>query len=178
MTPKTRTELIIEVWEALDCESVGEMELRQIQEAVAEHFGDRAVVSPAATARILADEGAVLRHPEVLEFDTKWRESELSGLADLQFITIVAAIESMSKLDDARRELGRDGRERLVSAMALKLKTRAKTLARSDLLNKDERAIAGEVAQWLTIWLSGPELFPEWLSLRQRSADFIEKFGK
>jgi len=77
---KTKRDLIIELWEALDCESVGARELEQIQNAVAEKFGEGAVDSPASIARVLADEGAVLRHPEVLDFDTKWRERNLSEL--------------------------------------------------------------------------------------------------
>ena len=33
-----------------------------------------------------------------------------------------------------------------------------------------------EIAQWLTIWLQTPEAFEGWITLRQRSKDFQEKF--
>ena len=66
---RTKQDLVIEVWEALDCESVGARELEQIQEALRERFGEGALASPAAIARMVADEGAVLRHPEVCECD-------------------------------------------------------------------------------------------------------------
>ena len=70
---RTKAELIIEVWEHLDCESVGAKELEAIQRAVRDRFGAGAVASPASIARTLADEGAVLRHPEVIECDASWR---------------------------------------------------------------------------------------------------------
>src|SRR3982074_873501 len=71
---RTKDELIIEIWEQLDCESVGAKELEAIQGAVRDRFGAGAVESPASIARTLADEGAVLRHPEVIECDAGWRE--------------------------------------------------------------------------------------------------------
>ena len=74
---RTIPDLIIEVWEALDCESVGTRELEQIQNALREKFGEGAVTSPAAIARAVADEGAVLRHPEVFEFDLRWRKQKV-----------------------------------------------------------------------------------------------------
>ena len=83
---RTIPDLIIEVWEALDCESVGARELAQIQQALAEKFGEGAESSPASIARTVADEGAVLRHPEVFEFDAEWRERKIAeSEVNLQF---------------------------------------------------------------------------------------------
>ncbi|HVG28630.1 MAG TPA: hypothetical protein VM864_02820, partial [Pyrinomonadaceae bacterium] len=59
---RTKRELMIEVWEHLDCETVGAEELEKIVAAVRERFDGGAVESPAAVARLLADEGAELRH--------------------------------------------------------------------------------------------------------------------
>ena len=58
---RTRHELILKVWNRLGSADVGRRELRQIQQAIGERFGEGAVDSPAAIARILADEGAELR---------------------------------------------------------------------------------------------------------------------
>src|SRR5882724_7816962 len=77
---RTSHESIIEEWEDLDCESVGARELEQIQEVLREMFGEGACDSPASIARTLADEGAVLRHPEVFDYDTQWRERLISGV--------------------------------------------------------------------------------------------------
>src|SRR6266852_484964 len=78
----TRRDLLIEVWEALDCESVGARELEQIQQVLHEKLGAGAIESPATIARVVADEGAALRHPEVFESDLKWREGKLAATVD------------------------------------------------------------------------------------------------
>ncbi len=66
-TSRTKNDLMIEVWEALDCESVGAKEINAIAEAVRAKFGNSAVDSPMRIARLLADEGAELRHSEIME---------------------------------------------------------------------------------------------------------------
>ena len=33
-----------------------------------------------------------------------------------------------------------------------------------------------EVAQWLVVWLQNPQIFTEWLALRQNTAEFRERF--
>ncbi|MBC7798454.1 MAG: hypothetical protein H7Z37_16415, partial [Pyrinomonadaceae bacterium] len=73
---KTKRDLIIEVWEALDCESVGRRELEAIETAITGNFGASAVDLPMKTARILADEGAELRHAEVSELDAERRSED------------------------------------------------------------------------------------------------------
>src|SRR6267142_7178919 len=97
---ETRHDLIIEVWEDLDCDSVGARELEQIQEALRERFGEGAQDSPASIARTVADEGAVLRHPEVFDYDAKWRERLNSGVVpveSLSFSNLPEASESIRK---------------------------------------------------------------------------------
>src|SRR5262245_55504573 len=63
---RNKNDLIIEVWEKLDCENVGEAEIRAIETAVEDVFGKSAVDSPMVIARLLADEGAELRHSEIM----------------------------------------------------------------------------------------------------------------
>ena len=64
---RNKIDLIIEVWEKLDCESVGKAEILAIETVVRDRFGDQAVDSPMITARLLADEGAELRHQEIMQ---------------------------------------------------------------------------------------------------------------
>ena len=177
---RTKQDLMIEVWEALDCESVGAPELEQIQAAVSERFGEGAVESPASIARTLADEGAVLRHPDVLNFDTEWRERELSALIapdELNFSGLVEAAEAIKKLDELRNTLeqaGNDEKLRRLREIALTFKQEAQMVARSRILEKKPRLEAKEIAAWLTVWLLEPDLFADWLSLRRRSPEFIK----
>ena len=103
---RTKRDFMIEVWEALDCESVGAAELQAIENEVRERFGEGGVERPAAVARLLADEGAELRHPEVLELDVLKRTSDpyadlfkgVINLADLE-----QAAESIRRLEELRQ---------------------------------------------------------------------------
>lgn len=181
-TNQTKRELIIEVWEALDCESVGARELEQIQSALRDSFGDGAVDSPASIARTLADEGAVLRHPEVLNFDTQWREQSFTGLIEadgLNFLGLAEAAESIMKLERLRQDFEQKGEHQNLDRLrnlALKLKEETQNLARSLILQEILRLEAQEIVQWLTVWLQEPSLFEDWLSLRRSSPEFIQRF--
>jgi hypothetical protein len=179
---RTRHDLIIEVWEDLDCESVGARELEQIEEALREKFGEGAQESPASIARTVADEGAVLRHPEVFDYDTQWRERLISGVfpsESLSFSTLSETSESIKKLESWRRQFaGADnqGELRRLKEFALKTKQDLQLMARSRVVDPKRRLEAGEIVQWLTIWMMDPAIFADWLSLRKRSAEFVEKF--
>lgn len=175
---RTKQYLIIEVWETLDCESVGSRELEQIQKAVSERFGEGAVESPASIARTLVDKGARLRHPEVLNFDTQWRERKLSALIspdELNFSGLIESAESIGKLDELRKKLEQEGdRERLrrLYDLALHFKQEAQSVARSKIVAEKQRIEANEISQWLIVWLQEPDIFEDWLSLRKRSPEY------
>jgi len=179
---RTKRDLIIEVWEDLDCESVGARELEQIQEVLLEKFGEGALDSPASIARTVADEGAVLRHPEVFDYDTKWRERLISGvvpLESLSFSNLSEASESITKIEFWRRRFADDAKQgelRRLQEFALKTKHDLHLVARSRVVDSKRRIEAEEIVQWLTIWMLDPAIFEDWLSLRKRSAEFVEKF--
>lgn len=173
---------MIAVWESLDCESVGAAELEQIQRAVAARFGEGAVESPAWLARVLADEGAVLRHPEVLDADATWRKRKLSSITttDLDFSTLSAAAASMNELERLRNSLASAGDDRGLRQLretALRNKAERLLLARSSIISESERNVAKEIAGWLDVWLSSSELFKDWLDLRLASPEYRERFG-
>src|SRR5438093_12917381 len=75
----TKRELIVQAWDRLGRLSIGERELSAIQTMLRNQFGRGGEESPAAIARVLADEGAELRHPEVIEFDARWREAKIES---------------------------------------------------------------------------------------------------
>jgi hypothetical protein len=180
---RTKQDLIIEVWERLDCESVGARELEAIMDAVREQFGEGAVDSPASIARLLADEGAELRHAEVLDTDVRHRIAdpyEAMFRNVLRFSNFAQAASSIRRLENLRKQFVRtNDREglRRVRATALKGKRRAQMIARNQAVDERKRAEKAEIAEWFTVWLGQPELFDDWLELRQRSAEFREKFG-
>jgi hypothetical protein len=181
---RTKRELMIEVWEHLDCESVGAKELEAVTEAVRERFGDGAVESPARVARLLADEGAELRHAEVLEMDARWRTQDPYEPAFrnvLKFSTFEEAAASIRRLDNLRKQFRRkDDREglRRVQETVLKGKQRAQMIARNQSVSERKRAEKAEMAEWFTHWLNQPEIFEDWLALRLASKDFRARFQK
>ncbi len=177
---RTMTDLIIEVWEALDCESVGRAELERIEKELLEKFGNGVTQSPAAIARMLADEGAVLRHPEVFEWDSEWRKRRLAQPelgTELSFSGLPEALASFEKLETKRHELGKDSKqlERL-REIVINARRYSQMSAQSSVLSAAQREEAKEISEWLAVWLRSPQLFPDWLELRMRSPEFKKKF--
>jgi hypothetical protein len=180
---RNKTDLIIEVWEKLDCESVGRREIEAIEVAVRERFGAAAVDSPMIVARLLADEGAELRHSEIMELYVE-RHSEPGYDAVfrniLQLDNLKSALKTIRNLENVRRkfenESDKEGlrqlRQTAVEGKKSLLKKAAKPTSAQDKL------VQTEIADWLTIWLQTPEIFESWVGLRQKSKDFMDRFGE
>src|ERR1700752_660946 len=130
-----------------------------------ERFG--AGMSPASIARVLADHGARLGHAEILQAAARWRENQsLFTAEDLEFANIDAALRLINKVELLRQqsEYGERLRQEVRS-----LKSELDSFATTS-------ALAAEVAQWLTVWLQNPQIFTEWLALRQNTAEFRRRF--
>lgn len=181
---RTKTDLIIEVWEKLDCESVGAAEISAIEVVLLERFGDGAVESPMIIARLLADEGAELRHAEIMELDVQRRlESPYDAMFRniLKFADFKQTLITIRRLENLRRKFTQENdREglRLMRETAIKGKRRALMIANNAKVEVKKRAEKQEIVEWFTIWLQNPEIFENWLTLRKNSPDFIERFGK
>lgn len=181
---RTKRDLMIEVWEHLDCESVGAAELEEIGHVVRERFGAGAVESPVRMARLLADEGAELRHAEVLEMDARLRGAdpyEAMFRNVLKFSDFAQAAGSIRNLENLRRQFERKKDQeglRRVRETAMKGRARAQMIARNRNVDERKRAEKSEIAEWFGVWLRQPEIFQDWLELRQRSADFRGRFAE
>ena len=127
--------------------------------------------SPASIARTLADRGAVLVHPDVLDDDVRWRAPRLFTAEELKFDNIAAAVAWMEKL------AARSDNQGLRPAV-LSLKRELELVIASVRTNEHDRRLAEEVGQWLTVWLQNPQIFLDWFALRQNAADFRERFGR
>jgi len=55
----TKRQFILQVWRKMGTDLVGGIELQRINEELVKKFGPGGAESPAALARVLADEGAV-----------------------------------------------------------------------------------------------------------------------
>lgn len=180
---RNKTDLIIEVWEKLDCESVGAEELLAIEQAVLGQFGKSAVDSPMVVARLLANEGAVLRHSEIMElyverysdrpYDPAFRN--VLNIADFD-----AALASIKRLENLRRKFLAEGDKkglRLIREKGQQGRKDALKLAESEKLETVDRQKNAEIAEWLTLWMQSPEMFEAWIALRRSSVDFDNKFA-
>jgi hypothetical protein len=181
---KTKDELIIEVWEYLDCESVGAKEILEIEAVVRERFGEFAVDSPMLTARKLADEGAELRHPEIMSlyvkrFTQQPQAAEERGVG--KFETLRGTLTAIRNLENMRRrykQIGDKNGLRHSRQIALDAKRASLENAADTSIPAAERAVSEEIARWLTVWLQTPDAFDDWVELRSESSEFRERFGR
>ena len=179
----TQTELILQCWYELGAESVGARELMAIGDMLLERFGDGAN-SPATVARTLAEEGFSLRHPEVLEIDTVWRQRQLANLLPLDrlsFITIEDALLAVDGIVAAGRRFEAAGdwqASRRLRAVVLHIQKDLALIGQSRLGPTQKSVVAAEVIGWLRVWLQNPAIFENWLELRTNSSEFLEQFGK
>jgi hypothetical protein len=181
---RNKTDLMIEVWEKLDCESVGAAELEAIETVVREVFGQTAVDSPMVIARLLADEGAELRHSEVMALyleRASERPYDAALLNLLDTTDLRTTLRSIRQMENLRRKLvADDDREgtRELRQLAIAEKDRQRTLAGKTKADAGSRETAAEIAEWLTLWLQAPEVFETWVGLRTRSGEFVSRFGE
>ena len=49
-------------------------------------------------------------------------------------------------------------------------------ISKNEKVDEKKRAEKSEIAEWFTIWMQSPEVFENWVLLRQNSKDFQEKF--
>ena len=179
---KNKVDLIIEVWEKLDCETVGAAEIEAIGRAVEDRFGKRAVDSPMVMARLLADEGAVLRHSEIMDLYVRHKEDRPYEPAFRNILNITdlpGAAASLSRLENLRRKYAADGDKeglRLVLEKGREGRAEALERAKEKRRTADERMRYKEIAEWLTLWMQSPQMFEMWIERRLESADFQKKF--
>ena len=185
-----RREIAVRAWRDLGAPKVGGNELTKIQKVLARDGGPGGAVGPAAIARILADEGAELRHPEVIECDALWRQSQIEkeaerldgiGMLDAdkplgleQAQSLIEKLEELRGRFDQARDLAS---LRQIRTLAISGRQTALSRAKNRSLKEVARNEQLEIADWLRIWLNNPELFEQWLELRKSSTEFKQKFS-
>jgi hypothetical protein len=181
-------EFIVQFWLERGRLPIDAQFLEDVQRELVERFEDVAM-SPASVARVLADEDAELRHPQIIEFDVHWREvflkSRMEKFAAVEQLSSGARlnIESagvlIGKMEKLRQEFERDDddtRLEELRTIAADARQRAEALGKNRELDERVRREQSEIAEWLKVWLQTPTLFENWLELRRRSEQFREKF--
>lgn len=176
---------MIEVWEKLDCETVGASQIEAIEEAVSARFGPAAVESPMSIARLLADEGAVLRHSEIMSL---WVERYSEEIAEdaltarlIRLDSFDEAAKTLKSVENLRRKYRSEGEresEKNLRKGLLDAKKELLQSAKERKLDGQARRVKAEIAEWVTIWLQSPELFENWIGLRTASSEFKKHFGE
>jgi hypothetical protein len=168
-----KEQLILDIGAGVNNESAGAAELELIQEKLLERSNTQLRETPASIARTLADHGVRLRHPEILAADLRWRERREMALfapEELSFSTIDNAVAWMEKLSALEPQPELRG-------LVLQVKTELGLWATSRRIAANEKEIAVEIAEWLTVWLQNPPIFADWLALRRTAPEFQERFG-
>lgn len=181
-------EVIVKLWLELGRPPVDAQFLETVQGHLVERFEDPAM-SPASVARLLADEGAELRHPEIIESDVRWREllvtSRMDKFAAVEQLstgarlTIEEAGVLLSKMEKLRQEFERDDDDTRLDelrTLAADARQRAEAIGKNRKLDEKARSEQAEIGEWLKVWLQTPTLFENWLELRRRSEEFRRKF--
>src|SRR6185295_9446597 len=177
--------LMLQTWQGLGQPAIGKRELHQIQQALVATFGPAALESPAAIARVLAGEGAQLRHPEVIEFDAEWREAQINReeekfaalpkTAAREPLTLSQAEALIRSFEALRRQFEEAEDRPAISRLteqAIEARDFAQSAARNPENGKDLRALQKEICEWFRIWIQTPNLFADWIELRKSSPNF------
>ncbi len=180
---RTKNDLIIEVWEKLDCENIGAAEIEAIEAVVADKYGRSAAGSPMVIARLLADEGAELRHSEIMGLyveraSNRPYDAALRNILNFEDLKRTAA--SIRDLENLRRKYkSQNDKEGLRRIREAALRGKQNAVAEIKKKNADTavKELNEEIANWLRIWLETPEIFDGWLTLRQKAPDFANRFG-
>jgi len=189
LAAQTAREVIVQLWLELGRPPVDAQFLEAVQSQLAKSFEDPAM-SPASVAKLLADEGAELRHPEIIESDVRWRESlvrsgmdkfaAVEQLSSGARLNIQDAGVLISKMEKLRQEFEHDEdatRFNELRTLAADARQRAEAMGKNRKLNETVRCEQSEIAEWLKVWLQTPALFENWLELRRRSKEFRRRFG-
>jgi hypothetical protein len=179
--------VIVASWEAAGKPPVDARLLKSIRAGLQREFENHEPDGPAAIARVLADAGAELRHPEIIEADAEWRQATLESEANesglelvaAEIMTLASAEMFILKLEDLRQQQGRDADQRALAklrSIAVEARRLAESIAKSRSSGQAIRAEQAEIAEWLKLWLQTPALFNNWLELRRRSDEFRTKF--
>ncbi|MEQ1885901.1 MAG: hypothetical protein ABL967_12635 [Bryobacteraceae bacterium] len=79
--------------------------------------------------------------------------------------------ESLARFTEDYAQFNRP-RQTALRRLAIKAKDHARLAARSKYATPEKKAEKIEMILWLTTWLENPPLFPEWVKIRRRAAQF------
>lgn len=179
MKRKSKREMVLDIY---DREAMGEVTAREIaiiNQALVEEFGPGGALEPGEIARVLVDEELPIRFEQIFRMSgpTEKYENLFSYLPRLE--TLSQAEASLREIDALYRKFQRRGDKtgiRFARRTALIGKREAERNAQQ--IGSANAAEQTEIAQWFTVWLQNPDLFEQWLQIRQATQDYRNRFTK
>jgi hypothetical protein len=175
----SKQEMVLEIY---DREAMGEVTAREIaiiNEGLVAEYGEGGAMAPAEIARILRAEDLPVRYEQVFRMMTPTQKYE----------NLFDALAYNDSLENAERAIQRitelwRGFDRQTDSTGVRFALQTARLAKQNAeeqasdsrLASSARRMHAEIAQWFTVWLQTPELFPQWLALRKASKEFKQWF--
>jgi hypothetical protein len=161
---------------------VGARELRAIEAELHRRSTHRRKSCLSYIASVLREAGTPVEcstpeDPIAQTFSADHHELHVKGL--LQLRDLDSALSSLQKVDTLYRQY-REVSDRVGTSLARELvaksEQRAKSVAANVRLRPEKRREKQEIAQWFKVWLEVPDLFFDWLEMRQQSGKFQRSF--
>jgi hypothetical protein len=174
----TKKQLIVELAQELGAKRITAAELEQVRRQLITRLGAlEGKTSADYIASVLTAAG--MRVVLSDRTDTEGRyEEEFHDL--LHFATLTEAEMCLMRLDELLRKFRAEG-ERAAAERVLEVarlgRRRAEMIARNPKVDAQKRAEKEEIVQWFIIWLETPDAFFDWLEVRKRAPEFVERFG-
>jgi len=173
----SKKQLILEAAQEIAAQKFTAAEIEQVRRKLIAQHGAEGKTSADYIASVLAAAG--LRVALSQRVDTEGRyEEEFHHL--LHFATLNEAEMCLMRLDELLRKFRGEG-ERAAAERVLEVarlgRRRAEMIARNPKVDAHKRAEKAEVLQWFAVWLETPDAFFDWLEIRKRAPDFVERFG-
>ena len=183
MKRKGKRELVLDIY---DREAMGEVTAREIaliNQALVAEFGPGGAMDPGEIARVLVDEDLPVRYEQIFRMAGPTEKYETLFRHLPRLATLAQAEASLREIDALYRKFQRLGDQtgvRFARRAALQGQREAEQAvagqpAPENGNSPDEQA---EIAQWFAVWLQTPDLFEQWLQIRQGTLDYRHKFSQ
>lgn len=176
----SKKQIILEYCRAKGLERIGPQQIRAIENELRARLGPSLHTSPSYIASVLREAGKTVEYID--RFATPvMQEPYASRLRHLlEFRDLESAAASLRKIDEIYRGY-HAASDRIglgfVRSLVQKGKLRARSLAANPRVASEKRTEKAEIAMWFRIWLETPDLFFDWLELRQASEEFRRMFS-
>ncbi|MEJ2009871.1 MAG: hypothetical protein P8Z30_17235 [Acidobacteriota bacterium] len=174
--------IILRYCEQHKLKRAGARELRAIEEELRRRSNNHRKSCLSYIAGVLRETGKQVEYTEgkgaAVRFSAEdHHEQRLKGL--LKFRDFGVALVSLQEIDAIYREY-REVSDRvgtsLVRELVAKGEQRARSMAADTRFSPEKRREKQEIAKWFKVWLEVPDLFFDWVEMRQKSDEFQKLF--